>query len=224
MFEFLKYKRTDFKAGGLLPAKRMMTAKNVVYTAQNFVAPKRIDNRDLCIGTSDQGQTSQCAAYATAGQIEVKNWKRLHYPAQIDPGPIYAEAKRLDGDNGSGTSLDNAAQAAINLGLITGEPKFINKDMDSIKFAVHTNEICVGGFLITDEWNYVNSQTGEISSSASASVLGGHAVLICGYDQDGIYIQNSWSPDWGLYGFAILSWEKALQQFMYGMMIVPIGQ
>lgn len=212
-------KRTKFLAGGLMPAKRMMSAQNTVYKSPRFIAPRKIDNRDLCIVTSDQGQTSMCAAYSTAGQIEVKNWKSLHYPEQIDPIPIYAEAKRLDGDSSDGTSLDNAAQAVINLKIYNGDAKFINKDLDTIRYAVHTNDIVVGGFLITDEWNLVKD--GIITKSSGAAVLGGHAVLIVGYDEKGLYIQNSWGPNWGSWGFALIPWELVSAQFMYGMMMVP---
>ena len=37
--------------------------------------------------------------------------------------------------------------------------------------------------------------------------VGGHAFAIVGYNEDGFIIQNSWGPDWGHYGFAILSYE-----------------
>lgn len=40
-----------------------------------------------------------------------------------------------------------------------------------------------------------------------AEKLGGHAFAIVGYTAEGFVIQNSWGPDWGYYGFAILSYE-----------------
>jgi hypothetical protein len=35
----------------------------------------------------------------------------------------------------------------------------------------------------------------------------GHAVAICGYNENGFIIQNSWGPSWGRGGFALLPYE-----------------
>lgn len=37
--------------------------------------------------------------------------------------------------------------------------------------------------------------------------LGGHAFAFVGYTEHGFVVQNSWGPDWGYHGFAILSYE-----------------
>ncbi|MDX1811438.1 MAG: C1 family peptidase, partial [Gammaproteobacteria bacterium] len=37
--------------------------------------------------------------------------------------------------------------------------------------------------------------------------IGGHAFAIVGYNSEGFIVQNSWGPDWGYYGFAVLSFE-----------------
>lgn len=38
--------------------------------------------------------------------------------------------------------------------------------------------------------------------------LGGHAYAIVGYTADGFIVQNSWGPDWGFHGFALLPYEE----------------
>lgn len=221
MFNFLKYKKTNFVGGGLMMPRTLKVDRQMVVKSPQFVAPKKLDFRDMCIQTSDQGQFPKCAAYATAGNIEVLNWKKMHYPEQVNPDPIYAEAKRLDGNTNDGTSLDHAAQAAINLGLIKGEIQFIDTNIDSMKFAIHTNTTFIGGFMITDEWNRVNSETGEISNYGDcAKKLGGHAVLVVGHSDVGLYIQNSWSSEWGIYGFALIPWAQVGKQYMYGVVVV----
>ena len=221
MFEFLNYKKTNFIGGGLRIKKGPLVFKNAQQVDSRFVAPRKRDNRDLCIMTSNQSDTPKCAAFSMAGYIEVRNWRIKHYPEQVEPSPIYNGAKQLDGDFNPGTSLDNAAMAALNLKLISGEISFIQNTVNDIKFAIHQNDVFVGGFMITNEWNSVNSKTGRISvlTEDKIIVLGGHAVLVCGYDDDGIYIQNSWGPYWGLYGFAFLSWEQVFMQFSYGVVI-----
>jgi hypothetical protein len=44
----------------------------------------------------------------------------------------------------------------------------------------------------------------------SGSADGGHAVAIVGYTPQGFIIQNSWGPDWGTGGFALLPYEDFL--------------
>lgn len=39
---------------------------------------------------------------------------------------------------------------------------------------------------------------------------GGHAIAIVGYTEEGFIIQNSWGPDWGMRGFALLPYEDYL--------------
>jgi hypothetical protein len=43
-----------------------------------------------------------------------------------------------------------------------------------------------------------------------AQLSGGHAFAIVAYDSDGFWIQNSWGTDWGLSGFARLSYDDWL--------------
>ncbi len=163
-----------------------------------------------------------CAGYSTAGFIEVFNWRTKHYPEQCDGDLIYTEAKKLDGrPEVNGTILRCAGQGAINANLIKGVVKQVPKTELDIQFAIHTYGVCVAGFLITDEWNLVEKNTGKISVSSRPVQRGGHAVLICGYDLDGVYIQNSWGEDWGIYGFGILSWAQFRTQIMDAMVLVP---
>lgn len=39
-----------------------------------------------------------------------------------------------------------------------------------------------------------------------ATAIGGHAFALVGYTEDGFIVQNSWGPDWGYHGFAILGY------------------
>jgi hypothetical protein len=42
----------------------------------------------------------------------------------------------------------------------------------------------------------------------------GHAVAIVGYNQEGFLIQNSWGPEWGSHGYAILTYDDWLSNAM----------
>ena len=37
---------------------------------------------------------------------------------------------------------------------------------------------------------------------------GGHAFVIVGYDHDGFWVHNSWGPEWGTEGFALLPYDE----------------
>ena len=47
-----------------------------------------------------------------------------------------------------------------------------------------------------------------INRRADDKELGGHAFVIVGYDERGLWIQNSWGPRWGRNGFGQISWEE----------------
>ena len=227
MFDFLKYKKTNFKAGGLLLddtplAKAEMDKLGIYKRAPKFIAPRRIDFRDMCLRSSNQGVSPHCAGYSTAGFIEVQNWRTKHYPEQVNGDAIYREAKKIDNFNGNGTYLWATVKAAANLGLTSGKGKGVGSNRQDIQFALHEFGVCLAGFIITSEWNSVDKKTGFIRDMAgNYETLGGHAVLLCGYDENGIYIQNSWGETWGLYGFAILRWAQYDRQISNAMVISP---
>lgn len=217
---FSRYSKTDFKAGGCF-IEDIPMGSEVILRAEKFIAPRKIDSRDMLLTSSNQGPMPHCVGYGTAGYCEFINWKIKHYPEQVDGDIIYAEAKKIDGSpNSNGTWPKFGVQAAINLGFIKGTGKYVNASREDVKFALHQYGVCIAGFMITDEWNQVEKKSGLIINLGNRAIRrGGHCVLLCGYDDFGVYIQNSWSEEWGIYGFALLSWEQFDRQFMNGMVI-----
>lgn len=218
---FTRYKKTNFEAGGCIIEDIPMGAP-VVRSDKKFIAPRKIDYRDMLVASSDQGQTPHCVGFSVAGCCEFWHWKKEHYPKQFDGDAIYAEAKKIDGSpEVGGTWPKFGVQAAIKLGFIKGKGKYIDSPMKDVMFALHQYSVCIGGFMITDEWNKVEASNGKIIDLGNRAVKrGGHCVLICGYDKDGVYIQNSWGTGWALHGFALLSWAQFSRQFMNGMIII----
>lgn len=217
---FSRYNKTNFDAGGCMLEEVPMGA-DIVLAAQKFMAPRKIDSRDMLLTSSNQGQTPHCVGYSTAGYCEFIHWKTHHYPEQMDGDAVYAEAKKMDGSpNVNGTWPKFGVRAAINLGLIQGNGKYVQKGRKNVKFALHQYGVCVAGFMITTEWNKVEKKSGLIVDMGNnAQNRGGHAVLLCGYDNTGVYIQNSWGTEWGLHGFGLLRWSQFDRQFMSGMVI-----
>lgn len=194
------------------------------YTAEvtqaTYAFPKRVDFRDMCLPTDNQGDTPHCVGFSVAGYLEVKYWQQFHKPCQFPAHDIYNEAKKIDGDSEDGSTIENGFEGAKKLGLFTGSIKTFEPWTLNVRFQLHKYGIFSGAFMITDEWYNVSSRTGMIKPSKNPEVLGGHAVLVCGYNENGIFIQNSWGyKEWGKYGFAILPWSMVPLQLVYGVVI-----
>ena len=214
--------KTDYLAGGLAMVDDVLATAPELKAPENFTVPEYIDSRPYCLSPSSQGQTPSCAGYATAGWIEVQNWKQKHHAEQVDGWGIYGEAKKIDGNMSPGTSLTSAIQGAKNLGLIDGAAivKVVNTKRD-IQFAMHSRDVIIAGFDITSGWNDCDEKTGWIG--AGPRRIGGHAVLLCWYmdrndAEDGIGFQNSWIP-WGWDSFGRMTWPQFEDQFMYAAVI-----
>lgn len=186
------------------------------------VNPLKIDNRQLASVTDNQGQTPHCAAYSICNWAEAILWKRTGKLINLNADQVYAKAKELDGSpNSDGTWLEYAIKAAVQLGgfQTSGmKVKFFHNEgtqatVETLKFLIHKYDFLHAGFEINSGW-YQATQADPIIKKASTT-LGGHAVLLVGYDQVGAYIQNSWGKGWGAKGFAILPWSQVLDQLMY---------
>ena len=187
-----------------------------------FTAPKTVDLRDYCTPTEDQGSKPWCAAYAAAQWAENIRWRRDDLDPlknNIDPTWIYQYAKTVDGDpDGDGTTLTAVLEALLSRGLFDRnlcKVRTIRASRDAVKYAIHKFGCVLGGFNVTDEWYDLNSHNTCVTGR-STDWQGGHAVLMCGFNPDGVIIQNSWGVSWGSYGFGLISWKAFDDQFIYG--------
>lgn len=221
--EIKKFK-LEHPVGGLIVPENLDSLPTLGASSE-FVAPTVVDERGHCTKTEDQGATSMCAAYATTSFAENIVWRRTQCPPSYDPVKVYQRAKELDGDNNGGTTLPHAMQAFLDVYPDvfdkSCEPKIINcprGNFNDLKYAIHKYGCVVGGFNITDGWyNTYKSCKGWID--VSGGFVGGHAVLCCGYNENGIIIQNSWGVNFGESGFAVLPWTAAAAQHMYSCVL-----
>ena len=208
--------------GGLLIPRNINDLPLLTIANRGFIAPDTIDLRDYCTKTEDQGAKPACAAYAASGFAENILWRKLDEPIQIEPLKLYDYAKKHDGQpNTDGTTLDAILKAVLD---VTGyfdksicHIKII-RNTTMVKYAVHKFGCCLLGMMVTEEWYDCNSKKSTIKGDGSKT-LGGHAVLCCGYNRDGLIIQNSWGVDWGDYGFALITWDEAEKEFAYGAVL-----
>ncbi len=182
------------------------------------IYPLKIDNRQLCSPTDYQGDKPWCVGYSCAQLLEAYIWKYTGVLKNLDAAQIYAKAKAKDGKlNVGGTYVDlglNCAMSIVNNELI--KKWFMVKTLrdqnpNKLKRVIHMNDLAIAGFAITDAWYNLPS---DFIVRDTGKDIGGHAVLICGYDETGVYIQNHWGKGWGAMGFCILPWNLYQHQLM----------
>lgn len=199
------------------------SAGNVI-DLKGIISPLKIDNRQLMAPTDNQQQTPHCAAYSAATLAESIYWKRTGKLVQFDSHQVYALAKQLDGEEKiEGTYLEKALDAAIKLCAFENPEDikvglFYNhkneQTIEETKFLIHKYDFLQVGFQIDEGWYDVTNNVYYIKPRGAC--LGGHAVNLAGYDQEGVYVLNQWGTSWGANGYAIMKWDVYLKELMYG--------
>lgn len=89
----------------------------------------------------------------------------------------------------------------------------INNDMNSMKHCLHSGFPFVVAIAIYPEFESIDvAITGVVSMPSNEESLGGHAVLVCGYNdltQQWI-VRNSWGASWGDKGYFYLPYKYLL--------------
>lgn len=212
-----KYKDTDKI---IATYYQVVDASRRLVNIDGIVNPLKIDNRQQCSVTDDQGQTPHCAAYSICNICEALIWKKTGKLINLNADQVYAKAKELDKmPDMDGTYLECAIKAAFALGgfgdisLKIGALYNDKTDatIEMVKFLLHKYDFLHVCMMITSSWYDVNNENPYVADYGQN--LGAHAVLACGYDQSGLYIQNSWGKSFGAKGFAIIPWNVFKKQF-----------
>jgi hypothetical protein len=82
-------------------------------------------------------------------------------------------------------------------------------DMQSAIFETHAIYVSAD---VHDGWDRIRNNCKSIEDAMigpprKPDDVGGHAFAMVGYTADGFIVQNSWGPEWGFHGFAILRYE-----------------
>jgi hypothetical protein len=83
-----------------------------------------------------------------------------------------------------------------------------HKDLADLHTAIAEVGILYATARVHDGWFKVGKD-GEIPYSGQ-EIQGGHAFAIVAYNENGFWIQNSWGDEWGLDGFALISYDDWL--------------
>lgn len=220
--ELIKYYKDKHEAEPVLFSEKGANDRDI--KIDGIVTPLKLDLRQYCSPSDDQGETSHCAAYTAAQIIEAKYWKETGKLIQLDASQIYAKAKEIDGViDADGTYPEITLKCALDLSkkLITDKYEVkkcynygTNQTIATLKRLIHKNGFLAGGFRITEDW-YRLKKGDSFLDSAKKRTLGGHCVTVVGYLKDSLIIQNSWGKEWGAMGFGRISWDLVLKQLMY---------
>jgi len=111
------------------------------------------------------------------------NWQTAPTQAQIDNAKNYRVSSWSRLFNGANQGA--AAKTSIMQTLASGTPVAL-------------------GIPVYNDFMYLHSHT--LYNTVSGNSLGGHMIAAYGYDDQGVYIRNSWGGSWGNEGDAHLSW------------------
>ena len=199
----------------------------MLVNVDGIVNPLKIDNRQLMAPTDNQLNVPACAGFSACTLIETLYWKMTGKLIQLDSKQVYAKAKTIDGSpDEEGTYLEYSLQAALSLSefdfLKNAKVELFyndktNNTIELTKFLLHKYDFLQVGFIIDDAWYNCTSKN-YILKKGSRN-LGGHAVNLAGYDQNGVYVLNQWGTNWGTKGYAIMPWDLYLAELMYGAFI-----
>ena len=222
-----KFERMYNPCGLRIPEK--LNAKTRMRFGSRFIAPDELLLDGYATPVEDQGAKPYCAAYAASNFAESVLWRRDGYPKAIDPDPLYAHAKTIDGDpTGDGTYLECTLDALL-------EKRYFDRSvckvktfgggwfgndfhsaLEAVKMAVFQYGGCIIGCDIDTSW-YTPTAKGALKGGGQS--LGGHAICAAGYDEGGIVIVNSWGESWGHGGKAYLPNDVLKKQLVYGAVI-----
>jgi hypothetical protein len=84
-----------------------------------------------------------------------------------------------------------------------------HKDLVAMHAAISEVGVLYATARVHTGWQQVKKGAEDIVYSTD--LIGGHAFAIVGYDREGLWIQNSWGPDWGSGGLARVSYGDWLE-------------
>jgi len=113
-------------------------------------------------------------------------------------------AQRLWAEHNSITPLVAADAAKRPLGAYY---RVNHKDLVAMHSAIAEVGVLYASATVHSGWDKVKSNGIIVKED---EILGGHAFAIVAYDENGLWIQNSWGPDWGKNGFARVSYDDWL--------------
>jgi len=183
--------------------------------------PKSINWFDMAIPILNQEREPACVGYSSIGlkreQEKIETKKILNFSGQ----DLYERCKKIDGiPNEKGTYIRVAMKLMQKEGIKDSEGNVYKigaytkvKNLEELKYSIVANGFAIIGIEVFD--NFFTPINGVIDYKEGLKSEKGHAILIGAYDDniERVVFKNTFGPEWGLNGFAYLSYkyiEKAM--------------
>ena len=172
----------------------------------SFEMPEEYSYQDIMPPVLDQGYTSKCVCYTLTSLLD---WKVNRLKGTKDSNKFSIDElynSRAD-KRADGMQIKEALKYLRHNGLngTKIEEYAMVGSVEMIKRALILNGPCAIGVPVyqtsdTDFWN-------------GSELLGGHCVMIVGYDKEGLVIRNSWGTSWGSRGYAVIPYDDFKKVF-----------
>lgn len=184
--------------------------------------PETLDLRDALPHVRDQGSQGTCSAQTAACMKEWQERKDVGFKDHMSPQFIYNN--RVN-QNSEGMYPRDTMKILNKIGSVYEEqyPYWSNKEfndellnlasrykikgyakistIDGLKKALVKNGPC---YFACNVYNYGTwmwkPRQGDVQ-------LGGHAMTVVGYNEEGFIIRNSWGDDWGTDGYTVFPYD-----------------
>ena len=236
----IKITKAYFKSLGTGCRSDPYDARDKVFLAARRRLPKHIDNREECTLVRNQAEEGTCTGYALVAVAEFLYWRKLGLPPDLSERWAYEKAKLYDeweGENYDGSTIRGAVKGWAKEGICPerywpyksgkrGRPKPYSRIrakeypiakyerclmINNIKHAIHYRGCVLAGVNIHEGWH---STIGKeiIPFKSKYHPQSDHAVAFVGYDDEKevFWVKNSWGKEWGIKGFAGLTYKDAL--------------
>ena len=200
---------------------------------------RKVDLRNLCSPVEQQDQLSSCTANAVVGAMEMLERKQGLPQRDLSRLYVYWNTRALDGstDKDAGSYISSAMKAVkangaclesiwpYNVRSVFSKPTALAYRDGMLRQAVEYARVAQGqgvlqalngglpvvfGTMLYESFETVTGRTGIVPVPAPGEPqVGGHAMLIVGYDLDArtYLVRNSWGSKWGLAGYCKMPFE-----------------
>jgi hypothetical protein len=154
----------------------------------------------------DQGTNPTCVPCSLSTNI---NWNLnlRHGDNKIDNKVKIFEIFEPYGDE-NGMTFKDAFSFLRKKGVTTEQGNFkieryaMVRSALALKYAIYVNGPCVGALPV------YNTSIDRFWDKSKGEYLGGHAIAIIGWDEEGFIIRNSWGTSYGEKGYAMIPYKE----------------